>query len=99
MAFNVILSTQVQLDIWDIISWYESQQPGLGDRFNKELNKTLFDIGIKPSSYSFYKKDFRRAILTHFPYLIIFKVSQQDIIIYAVIYGGRNPRLINQKIS
>ena len=99
MAFNVILTAEAQLEIWDIIDWYEKQQPWLGNRFNNESNKTLVDIGLNPSFYSFYKKDFRRAILKHFPYPGIFKISQREIIVNTIIYGGRNPRLINQKIS
>ncbi len=62
MAFNVKLTTQAQLDIWDIISWYESRKPGLGERFNAEVNKMLFEIGERPTQFYFYKVDFRRAI-------------------------------------
>jgi hypothetical protein len=99
MAFNVILTAEAQFEIWDTVDWYEKQQPGLGNRFNNELNKTFVDIGLNLLFYSFNKKDFRKAILKHFPYLVIFKVSQHEIIVYTIIYGGRNPRLINQKIS
>jgi len=90
MAFNVILTTEAQLDIWDIIFWYENQQHALGNRFNNELNKTLFDIGVNPSIYSRYKKDFKSSILKYLPSLVIFKVSKKYFI-NTIIYGGRNP--------
>lgn len=99
MAFNVILTADAQPDIWNIVFWYERQQPGLVNRFNNRLNKTLFDIGLNPSIYSRYKKYFKRAILKYFPSLVIFKISQMYIIIYTIIYGGKKPWLINQKIS
>ncbi len=67
MAFKVRLTAQAQLDVWDIITWYESRKTGLGERFDAEVNQMLFEIGKKPTQYSFYKDDFRRAILKRFP--------------------------------
>jgi len=99
MAFKLTLTTQAQLDIWEVISYYESRQNGLGERFNIEVNKMIFEITKKPTSYSFYKKDFRRALLKHFPYLIIFKFTEKEIIIYSIVFGGRSPALINSKID
>ncbi len=99
MAFKLRLTTRAQLDIWEVISWYESCEEGLGERFDTKVNNMLFEISKKPTVYSYFNKDFRRAILKHFPYLIIFKVFEKEIVIYAIIYGGRNPVLINRKIN
>jgi plasmid stabilization system protein ParE len=99
MVFNFIVKEDVLPDIMEIVDWYNHQQIGLGDRFYKTLLSEFEKIIKNPTSYSFYKKDFRRAVLKYFPYLILFKVYEQEIIVYSVIYGGRNPQLINRKIS
>jgi toxin ParE1/3/4 len=72
---------------------------GLGERFYNELLMELEKIKQTPTAYSYYIKTFRRAILPHFPYLIIFKVMGNETIIYSVIYGGRNPEIIHKKIT
>lgn len=99
MGFKLKLSTQAQLDIWDIIDWYENKQPGLGKRFDSDLNTLFYKIAQNPTLYSYYQKDFRRAVAKHFPYLVIFKINENDIIVYTVVYGGRDPELINKRIN
>jgi plasmid stabilization system protein ParE len=99
MVLKVRLSTRAQLDIWEIIEWYESRQAGLGERFSNKLNRLLYEIAKHPQYYSFYKEEFRRAILKPFPYLVIFKIAEEEIVIYSIIYGGRDPQLINKRLS
>ena len=99
MGFKLKLSTQAQLDIWDVVSWYEDQQAGLGERFNSNLNTLLFKIAESPTLYNYYQKEFRRAVVKKIPYLVIFKITQNEIVVYAIIYGGRDPKLINKRIN
>ncbi len=99
MGFKLKLSTQAQLDVWDIISWYEDHQVGLGEKFNSNLNTLFFKIAANPTQYSYYKKDFRRAVVNNFPYLVIFKITQNEIVVYTIVYGGRDPKLINKRIN
>ena len=99
MAIEFIIKESARQEIIEIVDWYDFKKQGLGHRFYKELLNEFDKIIQHPKLYSYYKKDFRRAVLQHFPYLIIFKVSEMEIIIYSVIYGGRNPELINKKIN
>jgi plasmid stabilization system protein ParE len=99
MGFKLKLSTQAQLDIWDIISWYEDQQAGLGERFNSNMNTLFLKISENPTLYSYYQKNFGKAIVKNFPYLVIFKVGENEVVVFTVIYGGRDPKLINKRIN
>jgi toxin ParE1/3/4 len=99
MGFKLKLSTQAQLDIWDIIDWYENKQPGLGERFDSDLISIFYKIAENPTLYSYYQKEFRRAVLKNFSYLIIFKVTQNEVVVYTVVYGGRDPKMINKRIN
>ena len=99
MAIEFIVKESAKQDIMEVVDWYDFKKQGLGDRFYKELLSEFEKIIEHPKLYSFYKKDFRRAILKYFPYLIIFKVSKKEIIIYSIVYGGRDPELINKKIN
>lgn len=99
MVFEFIISEGAKQDIIEIVDWYESKKKGLGNRFYNELLFEFEKITERPASYTFYNKDFRRAIPKHFPYLIIFKVYEKEIVVYAIVYGGRNPALISKKIK
>ena len=99
MATDFIITETAKQDVIEIVVWYDYKQLGLGDRFYKELLIEFERIKRTPTIFRFYKKDFRRVVIKHFPYLIIFKLTEKKIIIYAVVYGGRNPELINKKIN
>ena len=99
MAINLIVKDAAELEIIEIVDWYDYKKQVLGDRFYKELLNEFYKIILRPTSYFYYKKDFSRAILKYFSHLIIFKATEKEIIIYSIIYEGRNPALINKKIN
>lgn len=99
MAINLIAKEAAELKIIEIVDWYDFKKQGLGGRFYKELLNEFDKIILHPTSYSYNKNFFRRAIFKHFPPLIIFKGTEKKIIIYSIIYGGRNTALINKKIN
>ena len=99
MAINLIVKDAAELEIIEIVDWYDYKKQVLGDRFYKELLNEFYKIILRPTSYSYNKNFFRRAIFKHFPPLIIFKGTEKKIIIYSIIYEGRNPALINKKIN
>jgi hypothetical protein len=99
MAINFVVKESAKEEVIEIVDWYDYKQIGLGERFYKELLLEFEKIKQQPTIYAYYKKEFRRAVLKNFPYLVIFKVTAQEIVIYSVIYGGRDPELINKRIT
>ena len=99
MAINLIVKDAAELEIIEIVDWYNFIKHGLKNRFYKALLNKFDKIILRPTSYFYYKKDFSRAILKYFSHLIIFKATEKEIIIYSIIYEGRNPALINKKIN
>ena len=72
--------------------WYEKQQAGLGDLFLLELESGYDKIETWPTSYAKIKKNFRQIILRTFPYVIVFEIIENDVVVYAVFHTSRNPR-------
>ena len=99
MAFNLVVTYTAELDIEKAVDWYNSKQEALGQRFYNAVLSEFAIIQKHPNYYSFYSKGFRKNLVKQFPYLIIFKITNQDIIIYTVIYGGRNPEIINKRMA
>lgn len=71
--------------------WYESQRSGLGEEFLSQLNHSLNEIQSRPLSFPLMTATAHRAILRRFPYCIYFAVREDDLVVLAVLYGGRKP--------
>ncbi len=72
--------------------WYEEKQSGLGNIFFDELEACYDKIETWPTAYTKIKKDFRHIVLKTFPYVVVFKIIKQDVVIYAVFHTSQNPR-------
>ena len=57
-------------EIEDAKQYYNLQQTGLGDRFKKDVKKSLENIVCSPTLYPQVEKNIRRCLLHRFPYSI-----------------------------
>ena len=72
--------------------WYEEQQAGLGDMFLVELDRCYDKLEAWPDSYARIKKNFRQIILKTFPYVIVFEILKDEVVIYAIFHTSRSTR-------
>ncbi len=76
----------------DAYEWYEEEQPGLGNLFLTELEISYDKIEAWPASYAKIKKNFRQAILKTFPYVVVFEIFKNEVVVYAVFHTSRSPK-------
>jgi plasmid stabilization system protein ParE len=88
--YEVIIEESAAVEIEEIYFWYEDKLPGLGERFKEDFQDIVYKLSVYPNSYSFITKLHRRATLKTFPYFIIYRVIQLTVIVFCVIYAGRN---------
>jgi len=62
--------------------WYEMQQKGLGVRFEEAIGAVIEKINTHPAYYSYSRKPYREASVSHFPFVIVYKVSNRKLEIY-----------------
>src|SRR5262245_8326004 len=74
------------------VDWYEKQQPGLGDEFIDDVRDALRRIAESPEARPFAQPPNRKALLSDFPYLIIYRVDATEIVVSAVFHTSRDPR-------
>lgn len=72
--------------------WYEEQQPALGERFLREIDHCFDKLEADPYLYAVIKKQYRQILLKNFPYVIVFKVIEAQVLILSVFHTSRNPR-------
>ncbi|MED5374362.1 MAG: type II toxin-antitoxin system RelE/ParE family toxin [Myxococcota bacterium] len=73
------------------VSWYEEQREGLGHEFIQAVESTLDFIEENPEMYPVIRGELRRALLRRFPFALLYRVREQDIIVAGVVHLRRNP--------
>lgn len=76
----------------DAYDWYEEQKEGLGDLFLSELSRCYTKLKKNPLFYQKLKKNYRHLVLNKFPYVLIFEIIREEIIIFAVFHTARSPK-------
>jgi hypothetical protein len=71
--------------------WYERRAQGLGDRFLVEVRLALVAMREYPLSGSPVDPVFRRKLLNVFPYALVYRVDEDNIVIVAVAHLRRRP--------
>ncbi len=95
MLYNLIITKTAEGHIVDACNYYETQQSGLSDRFLTELFDACKKISSNPQHYSFIssnpKDKFRDIKLYKFPFVVIYEISGNDVIVIAVFNTHRSP--------
>ena len=77
-------SSRSQKEIAKSWQWYEERQPGLGDRFLKEVVTKIKLIEQQPERYPTRFKSYKETPLAVFPFLIIYRLNTRKKIIRIV---------------
>lgn len=93
---NVLTLPAAELEAGDTVIWYESQRGGLGGEFKAELDRAIARIASQPETcgpLEYYRGalDIRRCILHRFPYLVVFQLRSDSVLIVAVSHKRRRP--------
>lgn len=89
--YNVHVLRRAEEDIEHAVEWYNEKQQGLGDRFWSFTVKALRKLESNPFLYEErFSNDFRFTRITDFPYMIVYKVKGQIVIVNAVFHTSRN---------
>lgn len=86
MSFPIHLTEEAFLEETEAFLFYEDQQTGLGERFLKEIEVALQKVSAHPTHYSFSDKTktIRDISLIKFPFVIIFEMEADKIIVYHI---------------
>lgn len=73
--------------------WYREQNPYAAERFEGTLRTALADICEAPQRWPAWRAtQNRRYIVLHFPYSIIYRLSDDDrVLVVAVLHHSRDP--------
>lgn len=67
MTFTVRFRRTAELDIQGAQSWYEEQQAGLAEEFNREVGAVMARLAEAPLIYPVAHREVRRAVVAPIP--------------------------------
>lgn len=71
--------------------FYKQRGGNLGNRFAHEVRITIQRIIANPDRWGVIDEDVRRCFVRVFPYLVLYTVEREFILIVAVMHGKRAP--------
>lgn len=99
MTYSVKYIPKVYEDLRGITKWYYQQRPGLNDEFLLSLEAAI--LFVKRSPFQFQEKILgtREILLRRFPFRIVYRIYESDIIVLGIFHTKRNPKLIWKRIK
>ncbi len=92
MSFRLVILLKAQTEMADAVDWYELQQIGLGERFILFMEDFITRIVQNPLHFPEKTPPFREAYAKDFPYLVIYQVHNDEVVIYSVFHIKQNPK-------
>ena len=99
MKYSLVIKEEAHEDIHNIYLWYEDQLNDLGERFLQSLDNCFSDIIHNPFIFEVKFKDQRHGFLDTFPYILIYRIEDLAIVVYAVFNTHRNPKVWKDRIK
>lgn len=87
---------EAEHELLEATVFYERSRVGLGVALHQQVTQLLDEIVREPNRFPIYewnlsKRSFRRAQVNRFPYLVIFELRAEIILVVAVAHTSRLP--------
>jgi plasmid stabilization system protein ParE len=100
MRRQVIYDQEARLEFEDAVEWYNEREPGLGERFRRDVDATIERILKDPERFSFSGRTIHKARLETFDkYNIHFRIKPEFIVVVAVFHGARAPARLRRRLK
>jgi plasmid stabilization system protein ParE len=88
-----------EAEVDEAVAYFDAQRPGLGERFEREVEVTVARIIEYPEIGSPLTKLIRQFRVRKFKYNVIYVVDGAEIVIIAVAHHRKRPRYWRNRIA
>ena len=92
MTGEVNFGPFVKFDLAETYDWYERREEGLGERFLNAFDASVESIRENPRAFPIVHRDVRRSLLRRFPYLVFYRIVDDEITVIGCFHGKRDPQ-------
>jgi plasmid stabilization system protein ParE len=93
MSKPVRLLPTARVEFNEATDWYERQRTGLGATFVGRVREALGRIADDPQRHAPIYRDLRKALVTRFPFAVIYRELPQEILVVSVFHTSRDPSI------
>ena len=99
MTRRVIFTPLAQAEFADAVAWYEARSVRTRNRFIADVLRLRDRLAENPLQYARLQGDARRAFLQAFPYMLIYRIGDEDIQVLGCFHTSRNPRSWRRRLT
>jgi plasmid stabilization system protein ParE len=88
---QVTFAPAARSEFFDALAWYGEHAPSVIPRLRAELRNLLSKAAEAPMLFPRGLGNTRRAVLQHFPYVVIFRPTDETIDVVAFFHTSRDP--------
>lgn len=94
MTYALRLRPELLDDAEEAFAWHEAAATGLGHDFLRAYFAALAGAQRLTLLHRKVYGDFRRALLSRFPYALYFRVETRTVVVFLLIHGARDPAFV-----
>ncbi|MEO7080716.1 MAG: type II toxin-antitoxin system RelE/ParE family toxin [Flavobacteriales bacterium] len=91
MSFRLEVRDHANREFIEGYLWYEDQRDGLGEEFHDEVQEQFEFLRQRPAGFAKWRGPYKKINLRRFPYVIVFRVVKNTVIVISVFHNKRNP--------
>jgi toxin ParE1/3/4 len=94
VSYRLKIRLPAEADVAETAQWYNQRQPGLGEKFLREVDRAITRILENPLAFPVIRRrhEVRRVLTQRFPYRIFFSLKGNTVVVHAVLHGHRDDR-------
>ncbi len=98
MNYSLRFRPEVVTDLENAIRWYDARGLNLGASFLQESGAALSRIQQNPEQAPPDEIGLRSVRLHRFPYVVHYKIQSSIVIVFAIMFGGRDPSAWRERV-
>ncbi len=91
MNYQLLVSQEARLDIFDAFLWYENQKDNLGFEFELALEEGFQKIVVSPLAFQKQYDNIHIHFIDRFPYGIHYLIDDDFVRVFGVFHTRRDP--------
>ncbi len=91
MEYQLEIKKEASLEAIEAYLYYEEKRFGLGESFLEHLDYYFDRIVANPEHFPQKRKPYREAFIRRFPFLIIYEITNDKVIVYSIFNTSKNP--------
>lgn len=97
MLQSVRFHPEAENELNESIVWYQHQQKGLEFEFIRCIDEAIEKLKRNPELYPIIYKKFRKVVVRHFPFIVLYEFDKLEIRILGVFHSRRNPKRFKKR--